>query len=144
MTLGGYWVTLDALRKLAEKLHMDLGEDTIPNTGNYGRYINNWLCDNKTDNIPNIKAEGIDWPPKSKRFGVIFISKFARQDYHVPLEEDVGDLTVKEWLQREGADEIMWAMLPDPWEIAASGTLLEKRLYTYIYVTRPPKESIGK
>ncbi|KZP20810.1 hypothetical protein FIBSPDRAFT_861245 [Athelia psychrophila] len=84
MTLGGYWVTLDALRKLTEKLHMELGEHTSPWTN------------------PNIKAGGIDWSPKSKRFGVIFISKFARQDYHVPLEEDAGDLVVKEWLRREG------------------------------------------
>ncbi|KZP16737.1 hypothetical protein FIBSPDRAFT_865713 [Athelia psychrophila] len=141
MTLGGYWVALDALRKLAEKLHIDLGERTTPNPGNYGRSINNWLCDNKPDSIPTIKAEGIDWPPKGMRFGVIFISKLARQDYHVPLEEDADDLMVKEWLQREGADEAVWATLPDPWGIAAGGIHPEKCTYEYIFVTRPPKES---
>ena len=135
MILGGYWVSLPVLRKLAKNLEMDLGEDTIPNTGNYGRYTNNWLCDNKPANIPNIKAAGIDWPRKSMQFGVIFISKFVIKKYFVSLEEDADDLMVKEWLQREGADTVQWATLEDPWGIAFSGTRPEKRTYTYRLMT---------
>ncbi|KZP12450.1 hypothetical protein FIBSPDRAFT_870244 [Athelia psychrophila] len=131
MVLGGYWVSLLELRKLAKNLDMDLGEDNIPNTGHYGRYINNWLCDNIPDNIPEFKAAGIDWPRKSMQFGVIFISKVAAKEYFVPLEENADDILVKGWLQRGGADVVQWATLEDPRGLAYGGTRPDKRTYTY-------------
>lgn len=137
MILGGYWVALPVLRELAKNLDMPLGEGGVPKTGHYGRFINNWLCDNKPADIPNIKAAGIDWPRRSMQFGVIFISKFVIKEYFAPLEEDADDLVVKEWLQREGADTVQWATLPDPWGIAASGTRPVKQDYTYVLMTRP-------
>lgn len=143
MILGGYWVSLVELRKFAKNLDMDLGEDTIPNTGHYGRYINNWLCDNKPENIPEIKAAGIDWPRKSMQFGVIFISKVAIKEHFVPLEENVDDIMVKKWLQRGGADAVQWATLEDPWGIAHGGTRPEKHTYTYRHV-RIAGTSVGE
>ncbi|KZP04968.1 hypothetical protein FIBSPDRAFT_1006936 [Athelia psychrophila] len=79
-------------------------------------------------------------PRRKELTGLLRASDSASNSYR-------GDLVVKEWLRHEGADEnheIAWATLPDPWGIAASGTRPEKCTYTYIHVTRPPKESIGK
>lgn len=132
MILGGYWVTLPVLRNIAQKLEMDLGEDTVPNTGNYPRYVNNWLYDHKLDNtIPNVKAGGVDWPLGSMQFGVIFVSKFVRKQYFVPLEEDAEDLKVKAWLEGVGADMVQWATLEDTTGMTLDGTQPQKRTWTY-------------
>lgn len=137
MILGGYWVPLTALRKFAKNLDMDLSEDGVPFTGNHARYSNNWLCDNKPDNIPNIKAAGIDWPPRSMQFGVIFISKFVVKEYFVQLEEDRdgGEGVATAW---GGADQIQWATLEDSRGITANGNRPEKCTYTYVLMNTIP------
>ena len=122
MKLGGYFVNLSTTRKIAERLNIDVGEDTLINNCRMEWPLNNWLHDN---GILHMKTGVIKWPIKDGEYGILFISRFRpSNDPEVDdFVEGEKDLVVRKWLMDLDVEgmQCQWATLIDRYGIAVSG-----------------------
>ena len=93
MKLGGYFVNFSNARRIAQRLNIDVGEDTLFNNRHMEWPINNWLHDNKK---LHIKAALIKWPLRDREHGVLFKSRFRQANDPAPddFTEDEGRLKI--------------------------------------------------
>jgi hypothetical protein len=120
MKLGGYFVNFSTTRKIAQRLNIDVGEDTFFSNTHMEWPINNWLHDNGK---LHIKAAVIRWPLKVGEHGVFFMCRFREVDGPAPDDfiEEEKDLEVRKWLISLGADEIQWVSMFDRYGITMDG-----------------------
>jgi hypothetical protein len=82
MKLGGYFINLSTARKVAQRLNIDVGEDTLFNNSHMEWPINNWLHDNGK---LHILSAVIKWPKRDGEYGVFFICRFREDNDPAPV-----------------------------------------------------------
>lgn len=120
-------------RTIAARLDIkEVARDT--SEARYELHVNNWLCDNKPQDIGVIKVAGIDWPPNQGNFGIIFISKFVEGPWAGPLREDDQALKLKGWLEINDVVKPEWVSMEDTTSITLNGTERQKHEYRFFRV----------
>jgi hypothetical protein len=121
MKIGGYFVSFNSARKVADHLHIDVGEDTPWNNHHIEWPINGWLHDNGQ---LNIKSAMIRWPREGRDHGVSFMTNFCQGNSEVSgdMVEEEGDVEVRAWLEAAGANRIQWVSMLDSLRITLGGT----------------------
>ena len=120
MKLGGYFVNFSSARKVAQRLNIDVGEDTFQNNCRMEWPINNWLYVNGQ---LHIKSAMVKWPLNDGEYGIFFITKFWQESDPAPndLMEGGNDLAVKRWLMGLGAEGMQWVSMSDRYGITMDG-----------------------
>ncbi|KAG5649787.1 hypothetical protein H0H81_002045 [Sphagnurus paluster] len=137
--IGGYYMSLEAAHRLAQKLEINIGEATDFNLRHMEWPINDWLYDR---GMLHLKASLLTWPRGTECHGMFFLTKHREglQRSLDDLKEEAKDLEVKAWLEENGADNLVWVSLWDTLKITLMGV---QPVYTgFKFVQHPNFERI--
>ena len=109
-----------AARRVAQRLNIDVGQDTFQNNCRMEWPINNWLYNNGQ---LHIKSAMVKWPLNDGEYGTFFITRFWQESDPAPNDftEGENDLAVKRWLMNLGAEGMQWVSISDRYGITIDG-----------------------